>query len=177
MSLNKEYKEISDDILNNDNFSILKNDVHHGTNKYDHCKRVSYLSFLLTKLFKGNSESAARAGLLHDFFYGSRTEKKENDYLRHPKTSSNNAKKYFSISEKEAKIIESHMYHHALLKRLSPFMKEDDKKYFKENRPKDKESVIVCVSDLLVSLYEVCTFKIRYTTSLYLIFLINLIRY
>ena len=100
MSLNKEYKEISDDILNNDNFSILKNDVHHGTNKYDHCKRVSYLSFLLTKLFKGNSESAARAGLLHDFFYGCRTEKEENDYLRHPKTSSNNAKKYFSISEK-----------------------------------------------------------------------------
>ena len=73
MSLNKEYKEFSEDILNNDNFLVLKNDVHHGTNKYDHCKRVSYLSFLFTKLFKGNSKEATRAGLLHDFFYGSRT--------------------------------------------------------------------------------------------------------
>ena len=177
MSLNKEYKEFSEDIINNDNFLVLKNDVHHGTNKYDHCKRVSYLSFLFTKLFKGNSKEATRAGLLHDFFYGSRTSKEENDYLKHPKTSSANAKKYFLINDKEAGIIESHMYHHALLKRLSPFMKEDDKKYFKENKPKDKESVIVCVSDLLVSLYEVCAFKVKYTTSLYLIFLINLIRY
>lgn len=177
MRLNKEYNKILTDILNSDDFLLLKNDVHHGTNKYDHCKRVSYLSFLMSKLFKGNSENVARAGLLHDFFYGGRTEKKENDYLNHPKTSSNNARQYFGISDKEANIIESHMYHHALLKRLLPFMKEEDKKYFKENKPKDKESVIVCVADLLVSLYEVCAFKIRYTTSLYIIFLINLIRY
>lgn len=177
MKINKEYKELTNDILTNDNFTILQNDVHHGTNKFAHCKRVSYLSFLLSKIFRGNCKNAARGGLLHDFFYGSRTSKEENDYLKHPLTSANNAKRYFEINEDEVNIIKSHMYHHALLKRLLPFMKEEDKKYLVENKPKNKEAVIVCVSDLLVSLFEVCAFKIRYSVCLYMIFFMNVIRY
>jgi len=177
MQLNKEYKEIANEILENEDFLMLKNDIHHGSNKYDHCKRVSYLSFLISKLFKGNCREVARAGLLHDFFYGSRTSKIENDYLKHPKTSAKNAKKYFDIDENETKIIESHMFHHALFKRITPFMKEEDKKYFKENKPKNKESIIVCVSDLLVSLFEVCVYKVRYNFCLYMIFLLNIVRY
>ncbi|MBE6156393.1 MAG: HD domain-containing protein [Firmicutes bacterium] len=177
MKLNKEYKEITGEILESENFAILKNDVHHGSNKYDHCKRVSYLSYLMAKLFNGNCREVARAGLLHDFFFGSRTSKVENGYLKHPKTSVENAKKYFDIDENEASIIESHMYHHALLKRLTPFMKEDDKKYFKEHKPKNKDSVIVCVSDLLVSIFEVCAYKIRYNFYLYMIFILNIARY
>ena len=176
MSLYKEYEEITNSIIYNDKFVVLKNDCHHGTNKYAHCKRVSYLSFLMTKLFRGNAKEAARAGLLHDFFYGERTSKEENDYLKHPKTSAINAKKYFTVNEKETNIIESHMYHHALIKKLTPFMSDEDNKYFKENKPKYKESVIVCVSDLLVSIYEVCFYKVRYNTCLYLLFFLNIMR-
>ena len=176
MSLNKEYEKIANPIIYDEKFIILKNDNHHGTNKYDHCKRVGYLSYLLSKIFRGNSKEVIRAGLLHDFFYGSRLSKEENDYLKHPKTSTMNAKKYFNINNLEASIIDSHMYHYALIKRITPFMNDDDKKYFNESKPKNKESIIVCVSDLLVSLYEVFVYKVRYSTSLYMIFLLNNIR-
>ena len=177
MKLNREYKEISNDILNNEYFKLLKNDIHHGTNKYDHCKRVSYLSFLMSKIFKGNSSDVIRAGLLHDFFFRNRCSKDENSYLNHPMISARNAKKYFEINDKEEKIIETHMYHYAIIKRLTPFIKEEEKSYLKENRPKNKEGIIVCVSDLLVSIFECCLFKIRYSFCLYTIFFMNIIRY
>lgn len=176
MSLNKEYEKIANPIIYDENFIILKNDNHHGTNKYDHCKRVSYLSFLISKIFRCNTKAVIRAGLLHDFFYGSRTSKKENDYLKHPKTSIINAKKYFIINKLEESIIDSHMYHHALIKRITPFMNEDDKLYFKKSKPKNKESLIVCLSDLMVSFYEVCVYKIRYSIALYILFFMNNMR-
>ena len=69
------------------------------------------------------------------------------------------------------------MFHHALIKKITCFMKDEDKKYFKENRPSDKESIIVCISDLIVSAFEVCAYKIRYNTCLYVIFLLNLVHY
>lgn len=176
MKINREYRKITDNILYNENYQLLKKDNHHGTNKYDHCKRVSVLSFLLAKLFRGNKKEVARAGLLHDFFFGTRGAKEENSYLKHPFTSSNNAKKYFNASEKELDIIKSHMYHHALFKSLNPFINDEDFNYLKENKPKNKESIIVCIADLLVSIYEVGIYKIRYNSCLYIIFLLNFIR-
>jgi len=177
MKINKEYKELTNDIINDKSFNLLKNDVHHGTNKYDHCKRVSYLSFLISKLLKGNYKNAARAGLLHDFFFGGRTAREENNYLKHPQTSANNAKKYFEINESEENIIKSHMYHHALVRRIFPIINDEVKDYLKHNKPNNKDSVIVCLSDLLVSIFEVCAFKIRYSVCLYVIFFTNIIRY
>lgn len=176
---NKEYKEITNEIINHEQFKCLKNDVHHGSNKYDHCKRVSYLSYIMSRVFKANSSEVARAGLLHDFFFGSRTLKKENDYLQHPETSLNNALNYFSLNSNEQNIIKSHMFHCAIIKKFTPFLKEyeEDKKYFKENKPNSKESVIVCIADLIVSIFEVIRFKIRYNTALYVLFILNIIRY
>lgn len=176
MSLNKEYEKIANPIIYNENFILLKNDTHHGTTKYNHCKRVSYLSFLMSKIFRCDTKSVTRAGLLHDFFYGTRTSKEENDYLKHPITSVKNAKKYFKINTEEESIIKSHMYHYALVKRITPFMSREDKEYFNNCKPKNKESVIVCISDLLVSIYEVCIYKIKYSFALYVLFLINNIK-
>lgn len=176
MKINKEYEKNVNYILNNENFVLLKNDNHHGTNKYDHCKRVSYLSYLMAKIFRANSKATSRAGLLHDFFYGSRTAKEENSYLKHPLTSAKNAKKYFEIDENEKNIIETHMFHNALLKNMIPFTTEEEKEYFKNYKPKNKESVIVCVSDLLVSIFEVFAYKVRYSCALYMIFFINIMR-
>ena len=177
MNFDKEYYRLTNDIIMNDNFIVLKKDIHHGSNKFDHCKRVSYLSYVLAKVFKADCKKTTRAGLLHDFFYGSRTDREENNYLKHPKTSVNNAKLHFNISEQEAEIIESHMFHHALVKRMLPFTKEEEKRYFKEKKPKNKEAVIVCLADLLVSIFEVCVYKVRYTTCLYALFLLNIMRY
>lgn len=175
MSLNKEYKEITRDIIENDNFITLKNDNHHGTNRYEHCKRVSYLSFLMSKMFKANAKDSAISGLLHDFFHGTTNENENITYLTHPKTSAINAQKYFNINDNEKNIIETHMYHYALVKSICPFPKEGEKIKAKEYRPNCKEGYIVCISDLLVSIYEVIAFKLRYTTYLYLFFIMNLI--
>ena len=175
MKLNREYQKIVSCILNNEKFVVLKNDIHHGTNKYDHCKRVSYLSYLIAKIFKANHREVARAGLLHDFFYGSRTSKEENSYLKHPITSAKNAKKYFDIKDNEKHIIETHMYHNAILKNILPKTTMEEKNYFKNYKPRTKESKIVCISDLLISLFEVITYKVKYSCALYMIFLMNVI--
>lgn len=179
MNFNKEYREITKEILESETFNLLKRDIHHGTNKFEHCKRVSYLSFLIAKILKCNVRDTARGGLLHDFFFGTRTEKKENDYLCHPKTSVINAKKYFDINNNEERIIENHMFHCAIIKKFTPFLKmvDGDQNYFMENKPSSKESVIVCISDLLVSIFEVLRFKIKYNAALYVIFLINIVKY
>ncbi len=171
MKLKNEYKEITEKILNDENFKLLKNERHHGTNRYDHSRRVSFLSFLLCKLFKGDEKAGAEAGLLHDFFYG------KSSYLEHPQVSSANAKKYFNISDKEASIIESHMYHLALLKNSYTFFKKDNKVKAKEYKPNCKEGYIVCFADMLVSIFEGSIFEVRYGVCLYLLFIMNLIRY
>ena len=177
MGFNRKYKEIINDIITDDNFQLIKNDNHLGTSKFDHCKRVSFLSYIIGKMFKGNISEVTRAGLLHDFFYGSRTSKEENSYLNHPKTSIINSKKYFNISDNEARIIETHMFHYALVKKIFPFINRDRKIKLVEHKPNSKEGIIVCVSDLLVSIYELGMFKIRYSLCLYLLFVINIMKY
>lgn len=175
MKDNYEYYKLAENILNNEYFLELKKDNHHGTNKYDHCKRVSYVSYKLAKLFKADKGEVVRAGLLHDFFFGERTEKDENSYLNHPKTSVNNAKKYFDINDREAKDIETHMFHHVLVKKVLPFVNYKEKAKLKDHKPNSKEGAIICFSDFLVSVYEFERFRLGYSISLFTLFLINLI--
>ncbi len=177
MKLNKEYHNLAKDILENEYYLTLKNDAHHGSNRYDHCKRVSYVSFIMAKMFKGNTNDVVISGLLHDFYYGKCNANDKITYLNHPRTSVNNSLKYFDLNENEINIIETHMYHYALVKNLLPFINKDDKVKAREYKPQSKEGYIVCLSDLLVSIFEVFHFKVRYTTCLYFIFLINIIRY
>ncbi len=175
MKLNKEYKEITKDILENENYLTLKDDIHHGSSRYDHCKRVSYLSYLVSKLLKGNAYDAAISGLLHDFFHGNASTCEEVSYVKHPLVSVNNAKKYFHINEKEESIIKTHMYHYALLKDKFPFINKREKVNSKEYKPQSKDGYIVCACDLAVSIYETLIFKARYKTCIYILFAINLI--
>lgn len=177
MKFNKEYKALTSEILDNEAFLSLKNDNHHGSNRYDHCRRVSYLSYLIAKMCKANQEEAAISGLLHDFFHGTTNEREEINYLNHPKESAKNAKEIFNITDDEANIIETHMYHYALVKKALPFINSDKKVSAKEYKPKSKEGYIVCLSDLLVSIFEVGIFKVRYSVCLYLLFLINIMNY
>jgi len=175
MKNKKEYYKLAESILNNEQFITLKNDIHHGTNKYDHCNRVAYVSYRLAKIFKANQADVVTAGLLHDFFFGERTHKVENSYLNHPKTSSANAKNYFNISDKVAKDIETHMFHHVLIKKILPFINYKEKATIKDNKPNSKEGAIICFSEFLVSIYEFERFKLSYSASIIWIFIINLL--
>ena len=108
------YYNIIRDILTNEEFNKTKEIRHHGYNRYDHCIRVSYYSYKIAKLLKLDYISAARAGLLHDFFLEKNNEaklgKKIKTLLAHPKKAAELSKKYFDINEKEQNIIESHMF-------------------------------------------------------------------
>ena len=64
----QNYYKLVEDILDNEEFQSLKNVAHHGLNRYDHCLRVSYYSYKITKLLSLSPDEVARAALLHDFF-------------------------------------------------------------------------------------------------------------
>ena len=170
-----EFDEYVCDILNNEYFLETKKDLHHGTSKYEHSLRVAKLSFRLGKYLKADLRSVARAGLLHDFFFGTRKENPENSYLKHPVTASNNAKKYFNVTEKEAEAIKTHMFHHVLIKKIFPFINRHEKATNKEFKPKSKEGWIICLSDLLVSLMECERFQFTYTFNVAVLLVFNII--
>lgn len=107
--LNKVY-----DILENDEFQLMGNIIHHEGNRLDHSIRVSYYSYKMAELFHLDSEKVARASLLHDFFLeeNSCSNKKEKMKLmvNHPEYALANSKKYFELSPLEEDIILSHMF-------------------------------------------------------------------
>ena len=174
---NNEFENLVSDILNNEYFLETKKDLHHGTSKFEHSLRVAKLSYRLSKFFKADVKSTTRAGLLHDFFFGTRKEKEENSYLRHPVTASINAKKYFNVNEIEAEAIKTHMFHHVLLKKIFPFINRKEKASVKEFKPKTKEGWIICASDLIISAVELERFQFTYVANVTLILIFNIIMF
>ncbi len=174
---NKEFESLVSDIINNEYFLETKKDLHHGTSKYEHSMRVAKLSYKLARIFKADIKDTTRAGLLHDFFLGTRKEKPENSYLRHPVTAMNNAKKYFNVNDIEAEAIKTHMFHQVLLKKLFPFINRKEKVSVKEFKPKSKEGWIICASDLLVSIMECERFQFTYVANVALLLVFNILMF
>ena len=174
---NIEFENLVSDILENEYFLETKKDIHHGTSKYEHSIRVAKLSYNLSKIFKVDRKATARAGLLHDFFFGTRKEKPENSYLRHPVTASINAKKYFNVSELESEAIKTHMFHQVLLKKIFPFINHKEKASIKEFKPKSKEGWIICASDMIVSIMECERFQFSYVANVALLLVFNIIMF
>lgn len=170
-----EFESLVSDILDNKYFLETKKDLHHGTSKYEHSLRVAKVSYKLGKVFKADLKAVTRAGILHDFFFGTRKEKPENSYLRHPVTAANNAKKYFNVSDLEAEAIKTHMFHQVLFKKIFPFINRKEKASVKEFKPKTKEGWIICASDLIVSIMECERFQFTYVANVTLILVFNLI--
>ena len=109
--INDEFNDICFDILNLDEFKKLKNISRHGISRYNHCLRVAYFTYKVTKLLHLNYYEATRAALLHDFF----TDEVDSDnslrkLQKHPLFALENAKKYFDISLLQEDIIVTHMF-------------------------------------------------------------------
>lgn len=168
-----KYNDIVKDIVNNEVFLLTKNDIHHGSNKYDHLIRVSKLSYTLANLLKLDVVSTTRGAILHDFFLGTRKSKEENSYLNHPKTAVKNAKKYFNINEMEEDIIRTHMFHHVLVKKICPLINIKEHAKISENKPNYKESWIVSISDMLVSFVESFRFEPSYIVNMSLLIIMS----
>jgi len=152
----EDYRLITDAILSNREFNKLKSENHHVTcSRYDHVVTVSQYTYYLAKMLKMDTISATRAALLHDFFYNSKSNKKDvKTLVSHPEIALINARKHFEINEMEANIITSHMY---------PFCK---------SMPKYKESWLVNIVDNFVSFIEY-GYRLRRVAQIAMVLLIK----
>ena len=140
----KEYNIILEEMIKIDKFMELESAAHHGISRFDHTRRVGYLSFLMAKLLRLDINTVTRGALLHDFF----TEEDVRHYTRkewhrlHPHIALENSKQYFSLNSIEENIIASHMF---------PICR---------TRPAYKESHVVATADKLVAVYEFARFNL-----------------
>lgn len=156
---NYEFLNIVSPILENIEFERLKNVDHHGITRYEHCLRVSYYTYIITKYLGFNYEEATIAALLHDFFTDEVCEDNGIQRLRkHPTYAVENAKKYFSLTLLQEDIIKTHMFPVTFLP------------------PKYLESWIVDIVDDIAAIYE-RIFSIQKEIKAALIFLFVLLFY
>ena len=113
---------------------------HSNVTCLEHSMRVSYSSYRVCKYFGLDYRSAARGGLLHDFFlydWHVKNQRKGLHGFTHPRVALKNATEHFNLNETEKDIIEKHMW--PLTIRL----------------PKSKESFVVSIVDKYCSFMEI----------------------
>ena len=71
---NEDFFEIIKPIISNEEFQKLKKIKHHGITRYDHCMRVAYFSFQVSKTLHLDYKEVTEAALLHDFFFDGDTD-------------------------------------------------------------------------------------------------------
>lgn len=111
--IDENYNILIEDILENKEFIKLENIEHHGTSRLKHSKRVSYYAYKICKKLHIDYISAARAGLLHDFFISPQERNKRErikSVFTHPKKALETAITYFELNDIEQNIIISHMF-------------------------------------------------------------------
>lgn len=154
-----EFNNIIEDILKKEEFSQLKNELHHGVSRYNHCLRVAKGTYVVSKKFHLDYERATRGALLHDFFTDEDTKNysAKETFKIHPNIALENAKNYFDIDYKQENIIASHMF---------PVCKV---------RPKYIESWITSCVDKGVAIYEMYRFKASLVMGAWILFIFNVI--
>lgn len=157
-----EYNNITKDILENKEFNKLELEKHHGTNRMIHSKRVSYNTYKICKLLGLDYIAAARAGLLHDFFFYEKNSKQKDRFkliFNHPTIALENAKKLFYLNDKEQDIIVSHMFP------IGPSI------------PKYIETWIISIVDKIIATYEFAeSFYIKniYIPNMYILLIMQI---
>ena len=163
LSLDKEYKSIVEDILENKNFMKINDCRHHGITRLEHSLRVSYFSYKISKKLHLNTYEATRAGLSHDYFVNDDLSLKSQKVsaFTHPKKALENASNDYNLSDMEKDIIYSHMF---------PLVPTRPPKYL--------ESWLVSFVDKGVATYEFSMsfldkylFRYQYVMLLFIIFL------
>ncbi len=166
-NIDQEYSLIIKDIMENETFNKMADIKHHNTTRLEHMYKVSYYSYLIARLLHLNYKEVARAGLLHDFYFGRTVDHdKIKDKIKlythnHPKEAVINAKKNFFINEMEEDIIKSHMF---------PI----DIKI-----PKYAESWVVSTVDKVIGTHEFCkkaSKKLKYSMNLCLVLVLNILK-
>jgi uncharacterized protein len=151
LSIGHEYKYCIRDLAQDKIIHSLEDFVHHRNfSRLDHCLHVSYLSYLFCKKWGLDYQSAARGGLLHDFFfYDSRTTKPDKGIhcFSHPTIALENAAKHFPLNKVEKDIIVKHMWPVTIIP------------------PKFKESFIVSFMDKYCASREVAQYSGKFSIA------------
>jgi len=109
-----EYLDCIHDLIKHQMVKSMKNYIQHSDiDCLEHSLYVSYSSYLVCKRLGLDYRSAARGGLLHDFFlYDWHMEKPYRGLhgLRHPHIALQNANRYFHLNELEQDVIRKHMW-------------------------------------------------------------------
>jgi len=140
--LNTEFYSHVGELLEHDAVMRLDDFIHHhAVTRLRHSLDVAYTSFVLAKLLRCDSRSAAMSGLLHDlYFYDTHATEPSEDCRRHisqhPKIALENARCICELNKVEENIIRRHMW----LITLVP--------------PKYKEGFIVTAMDKFCALRE-----------------------
>ncbi|MCL1950423.1 MAG: HD domain-containing protein [Turicibacter sp.] len=113
----EEFVDIVEDLLDHVLVIGLEDCRHHiKTSRLQHCLGVSYRCYRICKRFGWDYVSAARAGVLHDFYhYDSETDHEDKvvglRHLRtHPQLALKNARDHFELNPVEIDIIAKHMW-------------------------------------------------------------------
>lgn len=150
VSLLAEYYMIVKDLIQDKSVQSMNDYIQHAdVSCLEHCLNVSYKSFLLCRHLNLDYRSAARGGLLHDFFlYDWHITKPENGLhgFTHARASLENANERFDLNELEKDIIAKHMWPLNL------------------SLPKYRESFIVVLVDKYCSLVEIVRGKLARCT-------------
>jgi Predicted membrane protein len=131
------YDAAVSDLLAHERVRAMAGIEHHSSSILDHSLKVSRIAYLVSQRFGLDARSAARGGLLHDFFlYDWRREKVRHHATGHARTALENARRHFSLNEVEADCILTHMW--PLSRRFYRY----------------RESFVVSMADKLVSARE-----------------------
>ena len=112
--IDHEYFNCISDLIVHQKVKELLLYVHHGkVSVLEHSLHVSYRSYQVSKSFGLDYRSAARGGLLHDFFLYDWHVRGSHHGLHgfhHAKTALQNACQYFNLNDCEKDIIRKHMW-------------------------------------------------------------------
>ena len=139
-----EFHEYVKDLSTSSTVLEMDNFIQHGDiTTLEHVIAVAYTSFIFAKKAGADVRTTVRGAMLHDLYLydwhikDPETRPPLTHGFTHPATAVKNAKKYFEPSEKELKIIRSHMWP------LTVF-----------HMPTSKEAFIVTLSDKYCALNE-----------------------
>lgn len=146
-SADMEYLDCIGDLINHEMVRSMKNYVQHcDIDCLEHSLYVSYSSYLICRRLGLDDRSAARGGLLHDFFLYDWHVKNQHRGLHgfaHPHIALQNANRYFQLNELEQDIISKHMWPLTI------------------SLPQHKEAFIVAMADKYCAFMEICNFRER----------------
>lgn len=146
-SAETEYLDCINDLISHQTVRSMKNYIQHsGIDCLEHSLYVSYSSYLICRKLGFDYRSAARGGLLHDFFlYDWHTAKPYRGLhgFVHPRIALRNANENFHLNERERDMISRHMWPLTIIP------------------PKYKEAYIVVAADKYCAFMEIFNFGKR----------------